>query len=134
MAYTTLKVDLPDGEWLVHQIYARELRALLKISQKVDLRINQGELVADIEGTTLFLTRGNDLKYANWRSYIPASFVTETIFSARTMRKALKEIHQERLWYVKLEAEKGKIKLRCKNEKGDFEEATIPADVKGGPH
>ncbi|MEK7503754.1 MAG: DNA polymerase III subunit beta [Patescibacteria group bacterium] len=136
MAYATLKVALPDGEWVVHHTDVRELRTLLKIGQKADLRINQGELVVDIKGTTLFLTRGNELKYVNWRAYLPASFGTdgtEIIFSTQAMKKALKEIRQKYPWHVKLEVAEGKIKLRCKNEKGDFEEAVIPADVKGSP-
>ncbi len=138
MAYTALKVNLPDGEWVVHHTDARELRDNLKKAKEVEIRMNGEDLVIDIdpdeyeETLTVNFPKQDYIKYLAWRNYIiPISFSTEATFSAQAMRKALKETHQKSEWVIKLEIAEGKIKLRSREEEGEVKEAIIPAQVEG---
>lgn len=139
MAYTALRVNLPDGERVVHHTDARELRDNLKKAKEVEIRINGEDLAIDIipdryeETFTVNFSKQDNIKYLAWRKYIiPTSFSTQATFSAQAMKRALRGIHQKSEWVIKLEIAEGKIKLRSRSEEEEeLKEAIIPAQVEG---
>lgn len=138
IASVNLKVDLPDGEWLIFHKNAKRVRDDLRVAREVRIGIEKENLII----TPVFEDREESVSlspgdYPRWREVIPSVFATEATFRAEEMKSGLKEVKIKDEQFLKLSIEAGKIKLLVKHEeyggKKTIKKAIVSAGIEGKP-